>query len=236
MFGQFGSRLQCAGNRKIIKLVSFVDRASLLCSTPQKADLRAPWTQCTSARCGCQQRLLTRVLQNPISDVANGSDDLPTNSHWSLHLQLCRFVDTFRKGKAEHRSQCLRERRRRNPCNDEVLSVRSQPRGDVEKYGPGLVTKGKITQKQLDRLRRQEGAHANAVEHLPFFLAAMLLAHYAKLPNSMINKFCLAYVAARLTHSYAYLNIETPGLSYIRSLAWWAGNITVSDCLTVRKQ
>lgn len=48
------------------------------------------------------------------------------------------------------------------------------PRQDVDKYGPKAVKDGKLSQPALDMIRRNEGAHANAVEHFPFFIGTMV--------------------------------------------------------------
>lgn len=46
------------------------------------------------------------------------------------------------------------------------------PREDLSKYGEAAVKEGKISQKTLNKLKRQEAAHANAVEGYPLFVAA----------------------------------------------------------------
>ncbi|GLA24594.1 hypothetical protein AnigIFM63604_002214 [Aspergillus niger] len=46
------------------------------------------------------------------------------------------------------------------------------PREDLQVYGEAAVQAGKITRRQLNRLKRQEAAHANAVEGFPLFVAA----------------------------------------------------------------
>jgi uncharacterized MAPEG superfamily protein len=38
------------------------------------------------------------------------------------------------------------------------------------------VQKGKITRTQLERLKRMEAAHANAMEHFPMFVGAVVRA------------------------------------------------------------
>jgi uncharacterized MAPEG superfamily protein len=46
------------------------------------------------------------------------------------------------------------------------------PREDLSKYGEAAVKAGKISQKTLNKLKRKEAAHANAVEGYPLFVAA----------------------------------------------------------------
>jgi hypothetical protein len=48
------------------------------------------------------------------------------------------------------------------------------PREDLSKYGEAAVKAGKISQRTLDKLKRQEAAHANAVEGYPLFVAASM--------------------------------------------------------------
>lgn len=46
------------------------------------------------------------------------------------------------------------------------------PREDLGKYGEAAVQSGKITRATLNRLKRQEAAHANSVEGFSFFVGA----------------------------------------------------------------
>ena len=46
------------------------------------------------------------------------------------------------------------------------------PREDVSKYGEQAVKDGKISQKTLKMLKRNEAAHANNVENYPLFAAS----------------------------------------------------------------
>lgn len=48
------------------------------------------------------------------------------------------------------------------------------PREDLSKYGEAAVQAGKISRSALNKLKRQEAAHANAVEGFPFFVAASM--------------------------------------------------------------
>ncbi|CAI7573080.1 unnamed protein product [Penicillium manginii] len=103
------------------------------------------------------------------------------------------------------------------------------PREDVSKYGEAAVQAGKISRSALNKLKRQEAAHANAVEGFPLFVAAILAALFAGVPTETINTIGVWYTASRLTYSWLYSHIESPGLSYLRSVAWWSGNIS---CIT----
>lgn len=101
------------------------------------------------------------------------------------------------------------------------------PRGDLRKYGPEAVRSGKMTQRQLDKLERQQAAHENAVEHFPFFAAGMVFAVLAGLDQGMVNKYGLVYTLVRAAYLLAYAQIEEKRASYVRSVLWWAGNVTV---------
>ncbi|KAJ5260528.1 Glycoside hydrolase family 28 [Penicillium angulare] len=61
------------------------------------------------------------------------------------------------------------------------------PREDLATLGEAAVKSGKIDRKALNKLKRQEAAHANAVEGYSFFVAAILTALFAGVPNETIN-------------------------------------------------
>jgi uncharacterized MAPEG superfamily protein len=99
------------------------------------------------------------------------------------------------------------------------------PREDLSKFGPEAVRSGKITQKQLDMLKRNEGAHANSYEHYPVFASAMIWAHVAGLDTVDINASALIYTVARLCYVAIYVLVDKPLLSQLRGLCWWTGNV-----------
>ncbi len=97
------------------------------------------------------------------------------------------------------------------------------PREDLVKYGDKYVQDGKITRSQLNLLKRNEAAHANAMEHFPLFVGSVLFASAGAVSNQRINVGCLAYGVARVIYSAAYLGVgRDVRLSYVRSLSWWA--------------
>ncbi|KAK9896782.1 hypothetical protein P389DRAFT_84100 [Cystobasidium minutum MCA 4210] len=100
------------------------------------------------------------------------------------------------------------------------------PTRDLDKYATELVKSGKIRQSTLDKLYRREAAHQNTMSNLPFFWFAAGFAQLAGLPNPFINKLCLAYTTFRAIYAYLYIHTTDHKLSYLRSLAWWAGNFT----------
>ncbi|KAL9086206.1 MAG: hypothetical protein Q9165_007271 [Trypethelium subeluteriae] len=83
------------------------------------------------------------------------------------------------------------------------------PRYDLDKYGDEAVRTGRITQKQLNMLRRNESAHANAIENYAFFAGAIGFATFAGVDRQLINRAGLVYTLARIGHGarllYGYL-------------------------------
>lgn len=51
----------------------------------------------------------------------------------------------------------------------------------------------------------------------------------AGVSSETINRIGVWYTLSRVAYSLCYSYIESPGLSYIRSVAWWSGNIS---CIT----
>ncbi|RAL01464.1 MAPEG family protein [Aspergillus ibericus CBS 121593] len=107
------------------------------------------------------------------------------------------------------------------------------PREDLTTYGEAAVQAGKITRRQLNRLKRQEAAHANAIEGFPLFVAAMLVALHTDLPNDTINGIGAWYTVSRVAFGLAYVLIESEGWSFLRSVLWWSGNVSCITALVV---
>lgn len=99
------------------------------------------------------------------------------------------------------------------------------PRTDLDKLGARAVLEGRLTQRQLDMLKRNEAAHANSMDHLPIFAAALTLAMVAGLPAAEINCAGLAYTLARVAYVGNYVLSSTMLGASLRPLLWWAGNI-----------
>lgn len=104
------------------------------------------------------------------------------------------------------------------------LDHNESPRYDLAKYGDRAVASGKITQKQLDMLRRNESAHANAVENYAFFAAAIGFASLAGVDRTLINRAGLCYTVARVAYGFVYVLIENRVWSQLRGVTWWVGN------------
>ncbi|KAF2720794.1 hypothetical protein K431DRAFT_346895 [Polychaeton citri CBS 116435] len=98
------------------------------------------------------------------------------------------------------------------------------PREDVAKYGQAAVAKGRITQRQLDMVKRLESCHANSMEHFSLFAAAIVFAHVAGVPNEVVNSTGLAYTVVRAAYAANYVLAETYKWARLRGLLWWASN------------
>jgi uncharacterized MAPEG superfamily protein len=101
------------------------------------------------------------------------------------------------------------------------------PREDVAKYGEKAVQSGKITQAQLNLLKRHEAAHANRMEHWPVLAAATILSIIAKVPNETVNTASLIYTVSSVAYGLAYIFTTDVKYSYIRSTFWWICNLNV---------
>ncbi|KAI0517066.1 hypothetical protein F5B22DRAFT_606090 [Xylaria bambusicola] len=106
------------------------------------------------------------------------------------------------------------------------LDHNSSPRQDLAKYGDSAVRSGKITQKQLDMLRRNEAAHANSVENYTLFAVAMGFATFAGVETHLINRAGLLYVSIRILYGAVYIFIDHDLYSQVRGITWWTGNIS----------
>ncbi|KAJ5533697.1 hypothetical protein N7494_010249 [Penicillium frequentans] len=86
-----------------------------------------------------------------------------------------------------------------------------------------------LDRRTLNKLKRQEAAHVNAVEGFSLFVAAILTAAYAGVPSETINTIGVWYTLSRIAYSLCYTYIEKKSLSCLRSVTWWSGNIS---CIT----
>ncbi|KAK1819114.1 hypothetical protein LTR12_006429 [Friedmanniomyces endolithicus] len=107
------------------------------------------------------------------------------------------------------------------------------PREDLSKHGDAAVRSGKITQRQLEQLRRTESASANSVENYTLFVGAMLFGTLAGVPATDVNTTGLAYTVARVGYAIAYVLIDAPSFSQVRGMCWWVGNLTCLRLLWV---
>jgi len=100
------------------------------------------------------------------------------------------------------------------------------PREDLSKYGDAAVRSGKITQRQLDMLKRNEAAHANSVEGFSLLVAGLGIASAAGVSSRVINAAGLSYTIARLAYGAIYVLVDHPKWSQLRGLTWWWGNLS----------
>ncbi|KAJ2976436.1 hypothetical protein NUW58_g8087 [Xylaria curta] len=100
----------------------------------------------------------------------------------------------------------------------------ASPREDLAKHGDAAVRSGKITQKQLDMLKRNESAHANSVENYALFAAALGFATFAGVKPHLINRAGLLYTVARFAYGVVYIFIDHDVWSQIRGVTWWTGS------------
>lgn len=100
------------------------------------------------------------------------------------------------------------------------------PREDLGKYGEAAVKSGKITQKQLEMMRRNESAQANSIENYIVFVGALSFATFAGVERESVNRAALTYTVARITYGVVYILIDQEYWSLLRSAAWWVGNIS----------
>ncbi|MCJ1434109.1 hypothetical protein MMC27_003475 [Xylographa pallens] len=98
------------------------------------------------------------------------------------------------------------------------------PREDLAKYGDAAVRSGKLTAAQLAMMRRNESAHANAIENYTLFVAAMAFATLAGVERELVNRAGLVYTVARVAYGAVYVFADRLGWSVGRSAAWWVGN------------
>lgn len=100
------------------------------------------------------------------------------------------------------------------------------PRYDlVSPRAEKLVSTGRITQEQLDQMRRVQSAHSNSMEHYTVFVAAVLSAIVAKLDNGMVNRYAVLYTIARAAYFWVYRQNTTRSAAGVRSVLWWVSNI-----------
>ncbi|KAH8599066.1 hypothetical protein B0O99DRAFT_34660 [Bisporella sp. PMI_857] len=107
----------------------------------------------------------------------------------------------------------------------------ANPREDIAKYGEPLVAAGKLPRRTLERIKRLEAASANAIDHYPVFVAAVLLGAIAKVDAPKMNGLMALYTVARLGYAVAYVAIESDSTSRVRGYLFWTGNVACMGML-----
>ncbi|KAL4973023.1 hypothetical protein BDW66DRAFT_143009 [Aspergillus desertorum] len=105
------------------------------------------------------------------------------------------------------------------------------PREDLAKYGDAAVRSGKISQKTLDMIKRNESAHANAVENYALLVGAVAMATVAGVERASINRAVVVYTLARIAYAIVYITVDKPKWSQLRGLCWWTGNLCCLNLL-----
>lgn len=99
--------------------------------------------------------------------------------------------------------------------------------GRQNNVNPRGVSSLETYQKSCDkatyaRYERARAAHANALENLPLFAAAVICANIAGLDVAMVNMVCGVFLGLRTVYLSLYIAIERQALSYARSMVWMA--------------
>jgi uncharacterized MAPEG superfamily protein len=104
------------------------------------------------------------------------------------------------------------------------IDHQSAPRDDIAKYGEEAVRSGKITQGQLNMIKRNEAAYANSVENYTLLVGAVGLATAAGVAPKAINRAGLFYSLARVAYGIFYVLVEDDTWALGRTIFWWTGN------------
>ncbi|CAD6588249.1 MAG: hypothetical protein TREMPRED_005015 [Tremellales sp. Tagirdzhanova-0007] len=88
--------------------------------------------------------------------------------------------------------------------------------------------KGKVDDKLYGRVTRAIAANINSHTGLPFFAAGLVAGNVAHLDSSTLHYCAASYLISRITYNLAYILIEDPTWSFLRSALYWSG--IVSTC------
>jgi uncharacterized MAPEG superfamily protein len=105
--------------------------------------------------------------------------------------------------------------------NDPTKWDNSRPRSQSMKE----ELKTKLSAEEYGRYERAEAASANAVENLPLFASAVIVANAAGMTKdgqAGLDAFVGAWFAIRAAHSLSYIYISDSKMSYLRSALWIA--------------
>ncbi|KAJ5715658.1 Membrane-associated eicosanoid/glutathione metabolism (MAPEG) protein [Penicillium malachiteum] len=107
------------------------------------------------------------------------------------------------------------------------------PREDLRTLGEAAVRTGRLEQRVLDKLKREEAAQANTIEGFSLFVASILSASFAGVPAETVNTIGIWYTVSRVAFSLCYSHIQTQSWSYLRSAAWWSSHICCATGLVL---
>ncbi|KAL0956789.1 hypothetical protein HGRIS_002908 [Hohenbuehelia grisea] len=83
----------------------------------------------------------------------------------------------------------------------------------------------KVSREVVARVQRAEGAHLNGLEALPMWGLGILAGNFAGLDHWTLNVVSLAFILTRFTYNQVYINYNTLGKGFFRSLVWAAGSL-----------
>jgi uncharacterized MAPEG superfamily protein len=86
--------------------------------------------------------------------------------------------------------------------------------------------KQRLPAETFARYERAEACHANGMENMPLFTAAVILGNLAALKKEGLDGmtgFASTFLAIRLAYTAVYLNTNTQGPTLLRSGLWAAG-------------
>jgi uncharacterized MAPEG superfamily protein len=118
------------------------------------------------------------------------------------------------------------------------------PREDLATLGEAAVKFGKVS-RSTQQTQARRGSTCKFYGEFPCVLLQLvyatahffdistyadfnpaLIAVYAGVPNETVNRFGICYTVSQIAFSVCYSYIETQNMSYLRSAAWWSGNIS----------
>jgi uncharacterized MAPEG superfamily protein len=73
------------------------------------------------------------------------------------------------------------------------------------------------------RYERLESCHANGMENMPLFVAAVVLGNLGGLPRDAMARFAASFLAVRVAYTVVYAQHSTQGPTVVRSLLWATG-------------
>ncbi|KAK8869956.1 hypothetical protein IAR55_000525 [Kwoniella newhampshirensis] len=83
---------------------------------------------------------------------------------------------------------------------------------------------GKFDKKVVNMLKRRQAAHENCTENQPIMFAAIIAGNMAGLSTTFMNTVSIAYFVLRCLYIIAYIKIDTPKMSFLRSIIYWGCN------------
>lgn len=83
--------------------------------------------------------------------------------------------------------------------------------------------KARLPAETYAKYERLEACHANSMEIMPLFIAAVVLGHVAGLKKEDLTSFSMYFLASRIVYMAVYAGNKTQGLSMLRTGVWYVG-------------